>query len=112
VPVKLPVTVLRFAMNALQYVQAEVSFHGTAALGTLWFATVFSGRGSHKLRVTRPAQSASERGTAEPTGSVPKYSPLPVGQAAVAALSSLRAEVLPVVCRRRTTGRLDGLGGR
>src|SRR3954451_3071775 len=75
VPVKFPVTLLRLAMKALQYVHEELLFHGTAPLGTVWFATLFSGRGSHGLRVTRLAQSASARGPAAPPASVPKSSP-------------------------------------
>ena len=67
---------LMLAMNALQYVQLGSLFHGTGLVGTEWLAASFAAIGSHGFRVTRPAQSASLRGSALPTGNVPKYSPL------------------------------------
>ena len=44
------------------------------SVGAVWFAVVFSGRGSQVERCTRAVHSASE-GNADPGGSIAKYPP-------------------------------------
>ena len=62
------------------YVLFQVLFHcekfasDCGSVGAVWFAVVFSGRGSQVERCTRAAHSASE-GNAEPGGRIAKYPP-------------------------------------
>jgi hypothetical protein len=73
VPVKLPVMRgLYVEFHAVVHDPNFASVFGCG--GTVWFATVFSGRGSHDDRRTRAAHSASD-GNADPAGVIEKYPP-------------------------------------
>jgi hypothetical protein len=73
VPVKLPVMRgLYVEFHAVVHDENRASVFGCG--GTVWFATVFSGRGSHDDRRTRAAHSASD-GNADPAGVIEKYPP-------------------------------------